>query len=193
MAEGDDFHRFLELVNQVAKIFETSQKSIKSLDTHASSSAAPLRPNHVSMTDMQAPAPNLAASTANPAPLMESSPTSSTGSSMAGGNDHSDGLSNLVGFSKTSQKPVESSGAHASSSPAPLSWPNYVPILPKLDVPAPASNLASPTVNLAPPMEPPSVLSTAFRMEMGEYASDRMAPARACVVSFLERSCTSIF
>jgi hypothetical protein len=115
MAEGDDFHRFLELVNQAANIFETSQKL------------------------------------------------------------------------------VESSGAHASSSPAPLSWPNYVPILPKLDVPAPASNLASPTVNLAPPMEPPSVLSTASRMEMGEYASHRMTPARACVVSFLERSCTSNF
>ncbi|KAN0105715.1 hypothetical protein V8E52_010771 [Russula decolorans] len=61
--------------------FKTLGKPVESSDAHASSSSAPLGPDHGSTNVVQAPAPNPALSTTNPSPLMEPSSPSSTASS----------------------------------------------------------------------------------------------------------------
>jgi hypothetical protein len=130
--------------------FKTGQEPVELSQVQPSPSPAPLWPSHVSMTDMQAPAPNTAASTTNPVPFMKPPSLSSTRPSTKTAPYIIDFTKPPDNYFKMGQKPVESSKAHVSSSAAPLQWPNYPP---KLDVPALAPNLASLTVNPDPLME----------------------------------------
>ncbi|KAN0123184.1 hypothetical protein V8E52_003137 [Russula decolorans] len=66
-----------ELEKVAEEYFKTSVKPVESSDAHASSSSAPLGPDHGSTNVVQAPPPNPALSTANPNPLMEPSSPSS--------------------------------------------------------------------------------------------------------------------
>jgi hypothetical protein len=81
---------------------------LESPNVHASSSSAPPRPDHGSTNVVQTPAPNLASSTANPIPLMESSSPSSTASSTLSESDFE--LSVLY---ELDELPVPVTGEHA--------------------------------------------------------------------------------
>ena len=122
---------------------------------HASSSSAPPRPDHESKVDLAAPGPKLAPPKVNPVPSTEpSSLSSKPTSSLTKGE-----ASNLDYFAKLA-KAYFKENPKAVGSPKAFSWSTSAPPRPahrpKLDVPARGPNLASPTVNSAPLMGPPT-------------------------------------
>jgi hypothetical protein len=150
-----------EVEKLVEELFGTwDDKPVESSDAHASSSslAAPPVPDHGSMNDGKAPAPNPASSPTNSQPLMEP-------------------LSKLGGMEKlmyvlfgTWDKPVESSGANASSSSA-------LPVLDHEsmnDVKTPAPNSPPSPTNPDPLMEPlsPSPIAHSKPVALSESESD---------------------
>ena len=134
-----------EVEKLAEELFRTWDKPVESSDAHASSSslAAPPVPDHGSMNGGKAPAPNPASSPTNPEPLME--PLSQSG----GMEKLMYELFGTLDFG-TLDKPVESSGAHATSSSA-------LPVLDHEsmnDVKAPAPNPPPSPTNPEPLMEP---------------------------------------
>jgi hypothetical protein len=145
-------------------------------EAHESSSPASPAPDHGSKTDVPAPGPIPASSTVNPAPLMEPPSLSSSTSSMAGGSDNPKLVELAKEFFKikTLQKPDESSDAHSLSSSAPSGLDHGS----NTDVPAPAPNPASSTVNPAPlmgPPRPPRPSLTTLEMAGGKDYFDGLA------------------
>jgi hypothetical protein len=189
-------------------------KPVESSKAHVSSSAAPLPlPKYPPKLDVPALAPNLATPTLNPDPSMEPPSVLSTESRKADlgiyhslkmakltgelpsalstesrkadlGGVYSHKMAMLTGSTKTSEFPVGSSGAYGWKSSAPL-WPNHGSMA---DMQA-APNLASPTVNLAPLMEPPSELSTASRKaDLGRYYGTKLGELEESAMTSKYRS-----
>ena len=112
-----------ELEKLLDEYFKAMGKPAESSDAHASSSSAPLEPDHRSKNVVQAPAPNPASSTANPRPLMDPFNPSSSASLKTSLSDHPEDLEWMLGLDEMRSHPPHAFANRPPPRPASLVEP----------------------------------------------------------------------